>query len=86
MVIFPATVILFLVVDMTSIIIPFFISVSTTTNIIITNVSITFWQFIETLTDFKRLSLWGEFVYFNKDIMHHINKGIYLLFISIFII
>ena len=86
MVIFSATVILFLVVDMTSIIIPFFISVSTTTNIIITNVSITFWQFIEILTDFKRLSLWGKFIYFNKDIMHNINKGIYLLFISIFII
>ena len=69
MVNFSATVILFLVVDMTSIIISFFISVSTTTNIIITNVSITFWQFRETPTDFKRLSLWGEFIYFNKDIM-----------------
>ena len=54
MIIFSVTVIiLFLGVGMTIIIVPFFIYVSSTKNIVIANVSVTFCQFIRTCMVFK---------------------------------
>lgn len=72
MIFFSVTIIiLFLGVGMTIIIVPFFIYVSSTKNIIIANVSVTFCQFIQTRMVLKKPQLLGEFTYYNRSNMNN---------------